>query len=114
MDAVKFIREEIRMCASYQDCTNCPLNNTAYCSVSPKKRPQEEAEEIVQKVEDWSSKHPRKTRQNVFLEQYPDAYTQYGVIEINPCRMVRNYTYKNCNIADCSECRKEFWNQEVE
>lgn len=114
MDAVKFVREEIRMCAEYENCCDCPLGSSIYCSVSPKKRSQEEAEEIVSRVESWSAEHPRKTRQSVFLEQYPHAYTQYGVIEINPCRMVRNYTYKDCNITDCLECRKEFWNQEVE
>lgn len=111
MDALVFINERDRMCAAsecYHDCFanrkdcifNYPANNNA--------------KEQVKVVEDWSAAHPRKTRQSVFLEQYPHAYTQYGVIEINPCRMVRNYTYKDCNIADYSECRKEFWMQEVE
>lgn len=27
----------------------------------------------VKIVEEWSAAHPRKTRQNVFLEQYPEA-----------------------------------------
>ena len=73
MDAVEFIREEIRMCASYQDCTGCPLYDTGYCSVSPKKRTQEEASEIVLRVMKWAEEHPVKTRQSVFLKQYPNA-----------------------------------------
>lgn len=36
MDAVKFIKEEIRMCAESRDCCDCPLFDTIYCSASPK------------------------------------------------------------------------------
>lgn len=95
MDAVKFIEERNRMCGTRSEVWGV------------------DAAQIVKNTEEWSAAHPLKTRQSVFLEQYPDAYTQYGVIDINPCRMVRNYTYKDCNIDDCSECRKEFWSQEV-
>lgn len=58
MDAVEFIREEIRMCASYQDCTDCPLHDTVYCYVYPKERTQEKAAEIVRRVEEWSTANP--------------------------------------------------------
>ena len=86
MDAVEFIREEIRMCGSYQDCTECPLCNTVYCSVSPKKRTKEEAEEIVLRVMKWAEEHPVKTRQSVFFEQWPNAEIDcQGVIVIAPC-----------------------------
>ena len=113
MDAVEFIQEEIRMCANFQDCTECPLCDTAYCSVSPKKRMQEEAEEIVRRIKDWSTANPRKTRQDLFLEQYPDVSLSYGIINIKPCQIVRNHTYGECCITDCPQCRKEFWTQEV-
>lgn len=36
MDAVKFVKEEIRMCAESKDCCNCPIGDTIYCSASPK------------------------------------------------------------------------------
>lgn len=65
MDAVKFIKEEIRMCAESRDCCDCPLFDTIYCSASPKKRSQEEAVEIVRRVKVWSTAHPHKTRQDV-------------------------------------------------
>lgn len=30
-------------------------------------------EDVVAEVEQWSKEHPRKTRQSVFLEQWPNA-----------------------------------------
>lgn len=116
MDAVEFIQEEIRMCANFQDCTECPLCDTAYCSVSPKKRMQEEAEEIVRRIKDWSAANPRKTRQSVFLEQWPEAeIDKRGDLMICPKRIsvdCRN-RYGNCTNRLCSDCRREFWTQEV-
>lgn len=119
MDAVEFIREEIRMCASYQDCTECPLYDTAYCSVSPKKRTQEEAREIVLRVEEWCASHPRTTRQAVFLEQYPAAKIDKGGC-LDVCPYLISDTYRNefgfCarNGVNCWDCRREFWTQEVD
>lgn len=119
MDAVKFIREEIRMCASYQDCCNCPLDSSIYCSASPKKRSREEAGEIVRQVEEWSAAHPRKTRQSVFLEQWPEAELDTnGAVAICPTILSCDYrsANKRCKHPGtaCSDCRREFWMQEVE
>lgn len=116
MDAVKFVREEMRMCSENGDCCDCPLGNSIYCSVSPKKRSQEEAEEIVRRVEAWSIGHPRKTRQDAFLEQYPDAKCVDGNIYLCP-KMID--TCLSCPIDcndefDCFVCKREFWSQEVE
>lgn len=117
MDAVEFIREEIRMCASYQDCTGCPLYDTAYCSVSPKKRTKEEAEEIVLRVMKWAEEHPVKTRQSVFLEQWPNAEIDcQGVIKISPCDLDKTMhgPLGDCYHIDCDDCRLKFWTQAVE
>lgn len=114
MDAIEFVKEEIRMCASCQDCTDCPLCNTIYCNVYPKERKQEEAAEIVRRVEEWSAVNPRKTCQDVFLEHYPDALLDYGIINIKPCQLIQNYTYRDCSITDCPQCRKEYWMQKLD
>ena len=121
MDALEFIREEIRMCASYEDCRVCPLDSSIYCSASPKKRSREEAEEIVKQVEAWSVEHPIKTRQSVFLEQWPEAILdRRGVSVLCPKQLNREFSCfeendteipKRCK--DCSACRHEFWMQEV-
>lgn len=122
MDAVKFIKEEIRMCAESRDCCDCPLFDTIYCSASPKKRSQEEAVEIVRRVEVWSTAHPHKTRQDAFLEQYPNAsLDRRGVLTLCPKHLYcefscidMNDTENHKRIKNCNTCCSEFWLQEVE
>ena len=72
MDAVKFIEERDRMCGSAYHCEDCSAYGKPLgCKVSRKSGyPASEQVEIVEK---WSKEHQRKTRQSVFLEQYPDA-----------------------------------------
>lgn len=72
-------------------------------------------EDVVAEVEEWSKDHPRKTRQSVFLEQWPNAVNHNGVPNITPCNIDQSlYDIQRCNGADCSKCRREFWMQEVE
>ena len=117
MDAVKFVKEYLRMCTKVDDCEDCPVCKTDFCTVPAKERSQESAEEIVELVEEWSAAHPRKTRQSVFLEQYPNARVNIntGVLSVYPCAIeqgMANTIY--CNSFSCSDCRREFWMQEVE
>lgn len=115
MDAIEFIRERNRMCATYtpKRCEGCPADNYGGCDVACIMIDKIDAERLVPIVEKWSSEHPRKTRQSVFIQQYPEVHCIYGVINIKPCQIVQNYTYGNCDITDCSQCRKEYWMQEV-
>lgn len=118
MDAIKFVKEYLRMCSQPWDCEDCPLNKTGFCSAPAKKRSQEEAEKIVQLVEEWSIANPRKTKQDVFLEQYPEAKIENdGCLGICPYLVSASHRDKHglCAIygKDCIECRHEFWPQEV-
>ena len=124
MDAVKFIKERDRMCKSYYDaekghCSDgCPAHAVQCTDLDSLST---DAEELVTLVEKWSAAHPRKTRQSVFLEQYPEArLDDNGVLCVCPaviflsCRndvggCLNTYKYKGC-----ANCRKEFWMQEVE
>ena len=67
MDAVKFVKEHLRMCANFDACGDCPAYKTDFCTDPTEECSQESAEEIVELVEEWSAAHPQKTRQNVFL-----------------------------------------------
>lgn len=68
----------------------------------------------VKVVEEWSAAHPRKTRQDVFLEKWPNvAVSEDGVIKIRPCNLDVN-AKKECLGVTCDYCRREFWMQEVE
>ena len=118
MDVVNFIKEYLRMCSQPWDCEECPLDKTSFCSALPKERDQDEAEKIARLVEEWSAAHPRKTRQSVFLEQYPDALiASNGVLSICPAGISVNYRGENKRcLADgypCLKCRNEFWMEEV-
>lgn len=115
MDALKFIEERNRMCDYYTKndgiggCANCPEFDSA-CNVVRYVTP-----EYIADVEKWSQEHPRKTRQDVFLEQWPNCMMDDGGI-VGMCpRNVDKMCV--CNLSQscwCADCRREFWMQEVE
>lgn len=117
MDALEFLKERKRMCSSHGKCSQCPLERGdcgLYISTS-----NEDYKRIVAAVEQWSKEHPRKTRQSVFLEQYPEADIDgYGVLMICPAKIFKAHRSGNsrCNNQGklCIDCRREFWMQEVE
>lgn len=101
MDAVKFVEERRRMFAVTGENPKYSLFNMNTC-----------AEDVVKEVEAWSAAHPRKTRQSVFLEQWPGAIVgDNGALAIDSCKVEKTI---KCNGMDCSKCRREFWMQEVE
>lgn len=67
----------------------------------------------VRFVERWSKEHPRKTRQSVFLEQYPEASCVDNILVACPKVIDKNFSCSN-TCFNCAECRREFWMQEVE
>lgn len=106
MDAVRFIEERRRM---YR--------------VTGKRAPTLAewipAEDVVKEVEEWSAAHPHKTRQSVFLEQYPEAsISEQGVLLVCPCPISASHrnALGGCTAIGrrCDDCRKEYWMQEVE
>lgn len=115
MDAVKFIKERDRMCRFYHhagDCYQCPAKD---CECSALEGMVDD-DNIVTIVEEWSAAHPRKTRQSVFLEQFPNApiYTNTHNVALNPC-LIDTTLRGHCPTGrGCDICRREFWMQEVE
>lgn len=98
MDAVKFIEERNRMCGTMSEVWGV------------------DAAKIVKNTEEWSAAHPRKTRQSVFLEQYPQAdIDNTGLLILCPKRISADIRVTaDCMRQRCSDCRREFWMQEVE
>ena len=104
MDAIEFVKQLRRMeknvCRKHSVFDDSP-------------------EDVVAEVEQWSKEPPRKTRQSVFLEQYPDVVLdEYGVITICPIPLSSIHRTRDgsCAAPDCicTNCRREFWMQEVE
>lgn len=117
MDALEFLKERSRMCRLYETCTGCPLKGTK-CNLSSSTS-DKEYERIIAVVEQWSKEHPRKTRQSIFLEQFPEAYIEDdGVLRACPCSISASHRDARGNCAtmnrECLDCRREFWMQEVE
>lgn len=123
MDAAEFIKERNRMCKSFgPKCKGCPASNANEdelwgCAVAQESTL--DATDQVAMVEEWSAAHPRKTRQSVFLEQYPDAVLdKFGVMQM--CPMAISAAYRDndgeCKNPElpCIDCQREFWMQEVE
>lgn len=107
MDAVKFLEERKRMFKNGKSVPDLGVNVTY------------NSEKVVKLVEEWSAAHPRRTRQSVFLEQYPEAKLDGGdCLELCPCTISAAHRdeYGRCAVVDtkCFVCRREFWSQEVE
>ncbi len=117
MDAVKFIKERSRMCKSFNKCSyGCPAWGGS-CKLETGTYLECEATKQVEIVEEWFAAHPRKTRQSVFLEQYPNARpADDGVLTFCPKRFDFHIScLAECHsLKKCSDCRREFWMQEVE
>ena len=115
MDAVKFIEERERMCKMYSGCHECPgFDESGACllgittGASPSKQ--------IELLEKWIAAHPIKTRQSVFLEQWPNAIVEYGTLTICPKVVLgrKGWAEDGCGGILCNNCRREFWMQEVE
>lgn len=110
MDAVEFIKARERMCKSLPICNSCPLNDNG-C-------PRLEAviaDKIVDIVEQWAKEHPIKTRQSVFLEQWPNCMMDDNdVVGMCPRNVDKMCVCDLSRSGGCTDCRREFWMQEVE
>ena len=122
MDAVTFLEERNRMCKSHKSCIGCPAYDRGFCgfgwSIMGDK-----TDSQIKIVEEWSASHPRRTRQSVFLEQWPEANVDKstGVLIVCPAALKKEYRDDRgaCNAYSiesgvCNDCRREFWMQEVE
>ena len=112
MDALDFVRERNRMCKSLGGCCgDCPANDVSGCIAY------QWDEKIVPIVEKWSKENPRKTRQDAFLEQWSEVeIDKKGILLVCPKLISTDYREKcgSCTNRFCSDCRREFWMQEVE
>ena len=106
MDAVKFIEERRRM-----NRHNAGRYAVLFGGM--------DAAELVKETEEWSAAHPRKTRQDVFLKQWPEAYIhEDGYLDMCPLEVSAAHRDADGGCAMlaslCPGCRREFWMKEVE
>lgn len=111
MDAVEFIKAIKQMLSAGAN------NSTAQKYISAYKK--NDCEGMVKAAEQWAAEHTVKTRQSVFLEQFPNVRLDTNeIIDISPCRVdPKQYSFNGkdcCKFRSCGECRREFWLAEVE
>lgn len=122
MDAVEFIRERNRMCKAYADLNEgaCGACSARYMECNDLCNMTGFTEtDIVNAVEKWAAAHPRKTRQDLFLEQWPNAQlSRAGDIIICPKQLCKgeefNKLMAGCRGTNCDVCRREFYGKVVE
>ena len=108
------IEDFARMCNKMRPkCEKCPLgfiNNRKceFCKDLLRGYP-DKASEIILK---WCEEHPIKTRQEKFLEMFPNAKVDInGILVIYPCKLEKDL---ECRSKHCEECRRNYWSEEAE
>ena len=123
MNAVKYLKEKSRMTKvdstglCRYDCKKCLLSEKnngkdVLCTVFQKLYP----ELAVTIVEEWSAKHPIKTRQSELLKMFPSAKVDAKDV-VSLCPGMVDATIKKsdrCSKMSCCECRYEYWGEKVE
>ena len=108
------IYDYARLCASFEKCNQCILFNFCAEQCNMFSNDIDKANKIILK---WCEEHSVKTRQDKFLEMFPNADISYeGYLEIKPCDIDKNlFDYeKICVPRTCEECKKEYWLAEVD
>lgn len=118
MDAITFVEELHRMCKTYVGCFKCPAKDSDNnrCRFSTTRG--DEAAKQIELLEKWSAEHQPKTRQSIFLEQWPETERDsYGVLQICPMNVSASHRDSNgeCKNPEklCRDCRREFWLKEI-
>ena len=108
MDVLKFMKERRRMCNYYPRCFECPRADEPNCNIE--EMSDEELENFVNTVEQWSKEHPQRTRLQDFREKYPNAQICESGLPSACCKSL-GYC-KSCDPVgnNCEVC----WNMPVE
>nr|DAT68279.1 MAG TPA: hypothetical protein [Caudoviricetes sp.] len=115
MDAVEYLESLYRMCTKSDTCDKCPIYKATGCNCGMAYSNAKMLAGHVGIVEQWAKEHPARTRQSVFLEQYPKARRlDCGGLDICP----REIEGGGCDEYDerylnCVDCKRKYWNQEV-
>lgn len=107
-----FFEELKRMCDKFNStCVGCKiydicLDTGCYGFIK------DDTQQAIEIVQEWSDENPPKTRQNMFLELFPDAKTIHGVIDI--CPKIVDMEIRCLKELPCDDCIREYWLEEVE
>lgn len=104
-DYARFTRAH---CFVGDECAGCPLNNLHF---ELENADSEKLTKINEIILNWCKGHSVKTRQDKFLEMFPNAKIANGVVTICPKNVE---TTLRCSMKSCEKCSKEYWLAEVD
>lgn len=114
MDAIKYLKEQERMCETHQvNCDECPFiesydGEDVKCDEFPFTHPRR----AVELVEKWSAENPPKTILQGFLEKYPNVQLNgYGCPSF--CPSLLGYDRNKSCLPDEMRC-PACWNRPLE
>lgn len=109
------IYDYVRLCKTVCGCENCPIgidhNGINVGCEELIENYTDIANEIILK---WCKEHPVKTKQDKFLEMFPNAKIDNCETSILCPRWVDKDFKCDWRLLRCAECRKEYWLAEVE
>lgn len=113
MDAIKYLKEQKRMCETYQiDCEECPFfesfdGENVKCDEFPFLNPGR----AVDLVEKWSAENPQKTILQDYVEKHPNAPLRESGLPKYVCPNLLGYIgMEQGTCPDCLGC----WNRPLE
>lgn len=116
----EFLNEWARLCKNNicgEQCSDvmCPIEKAcdgrySWCYHFIKNCP----DEVIKIVQEWSDKHPIKTRQAEFLKLFPNVRMRDDclVLDICPRELDKHFICKKSTF--CAECQKDYWLKVVE
>lgn len=118
------LKKYARMCIKAPSCSECELTQVMksyHFQGDCMDFILEKYEIATETINLWDKKNPIKTRQNVFLKQYPNAKIKDKILNIYPCSI--NSTLEHNDICkklknkygddSCDQCRKMYWSEEL-
>ena len=112
MDALEFLKINIRMCE--RGCDKCPadIRNNGYgvgCVSLKRANP----EQYIKMVYKWGKEHQLKTRAEKIKELFPNVEERNGVPNLCP-RVTEGKTATEfkCELRNCMGCIKHYWEGE--
>lgn len=141
VDFNRFFAIRNRMCKTYKCSQECPVNKfaneyyndeigsyskCASCLTNPNVLTPELAEKLYVILDNWDKENSLNTRQNKFLELFPNAKFRVdsdGIINLCPAIIDKDYreryfSNRSCYLGSnsdepCKACKKNFWLKEI-
>ena len=99
-----------------ENCLDCELFKKGNCVHFSLRR--SKINEINEIILDWIKTHPIKSRKDEFIEHYPnvkiESLLDLTYINICPLDIDKNRPKESCAGISCIDCKRNYWNEEVE